>query len=140
MPGMEVLQGLENTEEQILPQPPQVWGSRNATPTIYLLSGLGPGCGWLWLISASWALPSSLLFLLGTCCVPAQALPSASAEPAELPNVIGSVGSAQEGRSSPCLPPHGDPRLWQSQYRGKQVRSAPPFSPGRAGLGGEQEG
>lgn len=66
---------MENTKEQILPQPPQAWGSRNPTPTVYLLSGLGPGCGWLGLISASWALLSSLLFLLGTGCVPAQALP-----------------------------------------------------------------
>lgn len=50
--------------------------------------------------------------------VPSTELSSASAEPAELQNMIGSVGSAQEGRSSPCPLPMGDSRALAEPVQG----------------------
>lgn len=50
--------------------------------------------------------------------VPSTGRSSASAEPAELLNTIGSVGSAQEGRSSPCPLPMSDPRALTEPVQG----------------------
>lgn len=112
MPGMEVLPGLEIAKETFSATAPS--GFREGT--LLLLSAVRPGCG----IGSS---PPLWLQCLPCCpcqapAVPSTGLSSASAEPAELQNTLGSVGSAQEGSSSPCPLPMGDSRALAEPVQG----------------------